>query len=99
MNKYEERLQRGRNKYGSKFDSSDRDTKPLEDVTVFVCTVPVHVEVTNGEITRVTVDDERLSDPTSIYNPPNYEERYVGKGDLHTWRGLDQTWPGWNFGW
>lgn len=60
---------------------------------VFQYLVPVHVEVEDGLVARVTVIDETpVRDPTVVEGDPEYLNRAVAAADD------GQSWPSWHFG-
>lgn len=60
---------------------------------VFAYRVPVHVEVEDGQVSRVTVIDETpVSDPTVVDGDGSYLAEAVAAADD------GQAWPSWQFG-
>jgi len=60
---------------------------------VFQYLVPVHVEVEDGEVCRVTVIDETsVSNPTVVEGDASYLAEVVAATDD------GQAWPSWQFG-
>ena len=60
---------------------------------VFQYLVPVHVEVEDGLVSRVTVIDETpVRDPTVVDGDPEYLTQAVAAADG------GQSWPSWRFG-
>ncbi len=60
---------------------------------VFQYFVPVHVEVEDGLVSRVTVIDETpVRDPTVVEGDPEYLPQVVAAADD------GQSWPSWQFG-
>lgn len=60
---------------------------------VFQYLVPVHVEVEDGLVARVTVIDETpVRDPTVVEGDPEYLNQAVAAADD------GQSWPSWQFG-
>lgn len=77
-------------------------------------TVPVWVEVdgATGEVTKVVIEVEELSEPLGVVTEEKFAQGWMDE-DVIAWdrsspfrrehyekRCLDgQTWPGWQFGW
>ena len=60
---------------------------------VFQYLVPVHVEVEDGQVCRVTVIDETaVADPTVVEGDVSYLAEAVAAADD------GQAWPSWQFG-
>ncbi|WP_288051157.1 hypothetical protein [Acidiphilium sp.] len=60
---------------------------------VFQYLVPVHVEVEDGLVSRVTVIDETpVADPTVVEGEADYLDEAVAAADD------GQAWPSWAFG-
>jgi len=60
---------------------------------VFAYRVPVHVEVEDGQVSRVTIIDETpVSDPTVVHGDDSYLAEAVAAADD------GQAWPSWQFG-
>jgi len=60
---------------------------------VFQYSVPIHVEVEDGEVTRVTIIDETpVRDPTLVEGDGDYLAAAVAASDD------GQDWPAWRFG-
>ncbi len=60
---------------------------------VFQYFVPVHVEVEDGLVVRVTIIDETpVHDPTVAEGDPEYLTQAVAAADN------GQSWPSWQFG-
>lgn len=60
---------------------------------VFLYFVPVHVEVEDGLVSRVTVIDETpVREPTVVEGDPEYLAQAVAAADD------GQDWPSWQFG-
>jgi hypothetical protein len=67
--------------------------QPVSRRVVFQYLVPVHVEVENGEVCRVTVIDETpVSHPTVVEGDVSYLAEAVAAADD------GQAWPSWQFG-
>lgn len=72
-------------------DCADKDTRPRR--FVFAYRVPVHVEVEDGLVSRVTVIDETpVAEPTVVDGDPSYLAEPVAAADD------GQAWPSWAFG-
>lgn len=68
-------------------------TSPTSRRIVFQYLVPVHVEVEDGVVYRVTVIDETpVQDPTVVEGDPDYLPDAVKAADD------GQPWPSWRFG-
>ena len=66
---------------------------PTPRRVVFQYLVPVHVEVEDGLVARVTVIDETpVNDPTVVEGDPAYLDDAVHAADD------GQAWPSWRFG-
>ncbi len=71
---------------------SDTST-PTARCVVFAFLVPVHVEVEDGAVCRVTVIDETpVQDPTVVDGDADYLAEAVAAADD------GQAWPSWQFG-
>ncbi len=70
---------------------ADKETQPRR--VVFAYRVPVHVEVEDGLVSRVTVIDETpVADPTVVEGDAGYLAEAVAAADD------GQAWPSWQFG-
>ena len=70
---------------------ADKETQPRR--VVFAYRVPVHVEVEDGLVCRVTVIDETpVADPTVVEGDAGYLAEAVAAADD------GQAWPSWQFG-
>ena len=70
---------------------ADKETQPRR--IVFAYRVPVHVEVEDGLVSRVTVIDETpVADPTVVEGDASYLAEAVAAADD------GQAWPSWQFG-
>lgn len=68
-------------------------SSPAPGRIVFQYLVPVHVEIKDGLVCRVTVIDETLvRDPTVIEGDPTYLADAISAADD------GQPWPSWQFG-
>jgi hypothetical protein len=65
---------------------------PLGRRVVFQYFVPVHVEVEDGLVARVTVIDDTVRDPTVVAGETAYLAEAVAAADD------GQAWPSWEFG-
>jgi hypothetical protein len=76
---------------GGATDGAETQTPPRR--VVFAYHVPVHVEVEDGLVSRVTVVDETpVADPTVVDGDPSYLAEAVAAADD------GQAWPSWQFG-
>jgi hypothetical protein len=67
--------------------------QPASRRVVFQYLVPVHVEVEDGQVCRVTVIDETpVADPTLVEGDASYLAEAVAASDD------GQAWPSWQFG-
>ena len=74
-------------------DPSRADTETQPRRVVFAYRVPVHVEVEDGLVSRVTVIDETpVADPTVVEGDAGYLAEAVAAADD------GQAWPSWQFG-
>jgi hypothetical protein len=76
---------------GGATDGAETQTPPRR--VVFAHNVPVHVEVEDGLVSRVTVIDETpVADPTVVDGDPSYLAEALAAADD------GQAWPSWQFG-
>jgi hypothetical protein len=69
------------------------DKEPQPRRVVFAYRVPVHVEVEDGLVSRVTVIDETpVADPTVVEGDASYLTEAIAAADD------GQAWPSWRFG-
>jgi len=75
------------------FEHPDPAVEPTPRRVVFSYQVPVHVEVEDGQVARVTVIDETsVADPVVVDGDAAYLAEAVAAADD------GQTWPSWRFG-
>ena len=68
-------------------------SSPVPRRAVFQYLVPVHVEVEDGLVARVTVIDETpVRNPTIVEGDPSYLAEAIRAADD------GQSWPSWQFG-